>query len=192
MRGWPLGASLVCRGENLFFTREGTQGEADSVWCLQMAAPRIAAGLLMYRTHGGGLEVFLVHPGGPYFQRRDAGVWGIPKGAPEGEETLLEAAKREFLEETGFPVYEPLIPLGEIVQKGGKRVHCWAFEADLGHLRMVSNPCRIEWPPRSGQWQEFPEADQGRYFTPEEAKNKIIPEQFAFVERLLKIKGVYA
>ena len=154
-----------------------------------MATARVAAGLLMYRTTGKGLEVFLVHPGGPYFRKRDAGVWGIPKGAPEGNETLLEAAKREFREETGFPVREPLRELGMVVQKGGKRVHCWAFEADVGDRRMASNPCRIEWPPRSGKWLEFPEADQGRYFTVGEARNKIIPEQFAFVERLTSVEG---
>ena len=163
--------------------------DGGSVWWLHMATGRVAAGLLMYRTTGKGLEVFLVHPGGPYFRNRDAGVWGIPKGAPEEDETLLEAAKREFLEETGFPVYEPLLELGMVVQKGGKRVYCWAFEADLAHLRMVSNFCQIEWPPRSGKWLKFPEADEGRYFTLDEAKGKIIPEQFAFVERLAAVKG---
>lgn len=185
-------------GENLFFS--GSIGAHAPVLRMECRMPpaTYSAGLLMYRyaqrDHSdlgkGGVEVFLVHPGGPFFQGRDVGVWSIPKGAPQEEETLLDTAKREFLEETGFPIFDPLVDLGQIEQKGGKIVYAWAFEADLAPARMVSNRFRMEWPPGSGEWQEYPEVDRGAYFSPEIAMQKMMPAQFPFVERLLAAERV--
>src|SRR5215469_10098647 len=134
--------------------------------------PRRSAGLIMYRRVNG-LEVFLVHPGGPYFAKKDLGAWTIPKGEYLEGEPALEAAKREFQEETGFPVSKPFLELGSITQKGGKIVTAWAFEGNCDPAKMISNHCEIEWPARSGRMIEIPEADRGAWFSIDEAKDRI-------------------
>jgi predicted NUDIX family NTP pyrophosphohydrolase len=140
----------------------------------------------MYRLEGNQhlLEVLLVHPGGPYWKRRDAGVWTIPKGNVEAGEDILAAAIREFTEETGLVPEGPFISLGEITQRSGKRVHGWAFRGtcDPGSIR--SNTFEIEWPPNSGRRESFPEVDKAAFFTVAMAKQKILPAEEPFVNRL--------
>ena len=130
------------------------------------------------------LEVFLVHPGGPHFAKKDFGAWTIPKGEYLEDEPALEAAKREFQEETGFPVSKPFLDLGSITQKGGKIVTAWAFEGDCDPAKMISNLCEVEWPPRSGLMIEIPEADRGAWFSIDEAKEHIKETQIPLLERL--------
>jgi predicted NUDIX family NTP pyrophosphohydrolase len=148
--------------------------------------PVTSAGILMYRTGpGGGLEVLLVHPGGPFFRRRDAGVWGIPKGEQAPGEDALVCARREFAEEVGSPVGDgPLIALGEIRQRNGKIVRAWAVAGDLDADAIVSNTFRLEWPPRSGREREFPEVDRAGWFGPGAAAEKMIAAQLPLVHRL--------
>lgn len=141
-----------------------------------------SAGLLMYRKNNNKLEVFLVHPGGPYFKNKDEGVWTIPKGEIESEESIFEAAKREFQEETGIRPTGNFIPLDTVKQKGGKIIHAWAFEGDMSTFK--SNYFEMEWPPRSGRKQKFPEVDKALFFTIAEATRKINPAQIVFLERL--------
>ncbi len=131
------------------------------------------------------LEVFLVHPGGPFFAKKDFGAWTIPKGEYLEDELPLEAAKREFQEETGFPVSKPFLDLGSITQKGGKIVSAWAFEGNCEPAKMISNHCEIEWPPRSGRMIEIPEADRGAWFTIGDAKERIKETQIPLLDRLL-------
>src|SRR2546423_1134760 len=119
--------------------------------------PRLSAGLLMYRFRDGELQVFLVHPGGPYFARKDEDSWTIPKGEPDPGEDLLAAAQREFQEETGIAPAGPFTPLTPVKQKGGKVVHAWAFEGDCEGKAVVSNTFTMEWPPGSGRQAAFPE-----------------------------------
>ena len=137
-----------------------------------------------------GLEVFLAHPGGPYFRNKDDGAWSIPKGLCGDAEDLLAAARREFAEEIGLVVAEPLIPLGSIVQRGKKRVHAWAFRghAPAGFVPH-SNDFEIEWPPRSGHKQRFPEVDRAQFFDVERARQKLNPGQLPFLDRLLSHLG---
>jgi predicted NUDIX family NTP pyrophosphohydrolase len=132
------------------------------------------------------LEVFLVHPGGPHFAKKDLGIWTIPKGEYLKGELPLDAAKREFQEETGFPVSEPFLYLDSITQKGGKIVTAWAFEGDCDPAKMISNLCEVEWPPRSGRIIEIPEADRGAWFTIDEAKEHIKETQIPLLDRLLR------
>ena len=132
------------------------------------------------------LEVFLVHPGGPHFAKKDLGIWTIPKGEYLKGELPLDAAKREFQEETGFPVSEPFLYLDSITQKGGKIVTAWAFEGDCDPAKMISNLCEVEWPPRSGRIIEIPEADRGAWFTIDEAKKHIKETQIPLLDRLLR------
>ncbi|MFN3404889.1 MAG: NUDIX domain-containing protein [Cytophagaceae bacterium] len=147
----------------------------------------ISAGLLMYRLCQGAPEVFLVHPGGPYFKNKNEGYWTIPKGEPEKDEEYEAAAKREFFEETGIVPVEPLISLGAAKQKGGKWVHCWTFECNDSNIRFVSSVnFELEWPPRSGKKAAFPEVDKGEFFIIQEAKKKINPAQAVFLDRLLQ------
>src|ERR1700744_3961837 len=113
--------------------------------------PRRSAGLIMYRHKPHGLEIFLVHPGGPFFVNKDVGAWTIPKGEYADDEAPLRAARREFQEETGFTASEPFLDLGSIKQAGGKIVAAWAFEGDCDPEKLISNHCQIEWPPRSGR-----------------------------------------
>jgi predicted NUDIX family NTP pyrophosphohydrolase len=153
-----------------------------------MAAKRSAkqsAGLLMYRKAEHGLEVFLAHPGGPLFARKDEGIWTIPKGEPNQAEDLLACAIREFAEETGIkPAAEHYLPLGSVQQKSGKLVHCWAFEGAWNGEPIVSNSFEMEWPPRSGRRQRFPEIDRAAFFPLAEAERKLLPAQCTFLECL--------
>ena len=140
----------------------------------------------MYYKQNQDLQIFLVHPGGPFFKNKDEGIWTIPKGLPDEGEDQLSAAIREFEEETGISVEaDTFIPLGSVVQRGGKAVFCWAFEADTNEaIEIKSNYFDLEWPPKSGRMQQFPEMDKGAFFKPDEAKIKINPAQAAFIERL--------
>lgn len=143
-----------------------------------------SAGILLYRLANNLPEVFLVHPGGPFFRNKDIGFWTVPKGEPNAAEALIETAFREFQEETGFlPEGNPkaLLP---IVQKGGKQVHCWALEGDLDPSLLRSNTFELEWPPKSGEWNSFPEIDRGEWFSLAEAKKKINQMQVSFLEQL--------
>ena len=146
--------------------------------------PTISAGMLMYRIRAGSPEVFLVHPGGPWWRNKDAGAWTIPKGQIEGGEEPLGAARREFLEETGLQPAEPFHELGGVRQKAGKLVYAWAFEGDCDPAACTSNTFEMEWPVRSGKWVSFPEIDRAEFFSPEEARKKINPAQRVFLDRL--------
>ena len=148
---------------------------------------RTSAGILLHRRHGPHLEVLLGHPGGPFSAARDEGHWTIPKGEVEPDEELLSVGLREFAEETGHPVPDgPRVPLGWIRQKGGKVVHAWAVEGDLEPAHARSNTFSMEWPPRSGVLQEFPEIDRVAWFTIEDARARIKDAQAAFLDRLLE------
>jgi predicted NUDIX family NTP pyrophosphohydrolase len=150
---------------------------------------KVSAGLLLYRLDGDDVEFLLVHPGGPFWQNKDKGVWSIPKGEfdPETEEPLT-AALREFTEELGHePPSGPYTDLGEITQKAGKRVLAWAAQGDLDPSTVVSNTFTMEWPPKSGQTTEFPEIDRATWFSRKEAKTAINPAQIPFLERLLLV-----
>jgi predicted NUDIX family NTP pyrophosphohydrolase len=144
-----------------------------------------SAGLALYRLRDGKLEVLLVHPGGPFWQKRDDGVWSIPKGEVAVHEVGIDAARREFQEELGVAAPEgDLTPLGTVRQTGGKIVHAWAARGDLDVTRSTSNMFVIEWPPRSGKMQEFPEVDRAAWFDPASARRKLLPAQRAFIDRL--------
>jgi predicted NUDIX family NTP pyrophosphohydrolase len=140
-----------------------------------------SAGLLMFRRRWE-LEVFLVHPGGPFWAKKDA--WTIPKGEYDPPEEPLEAAQREFTEETGFEARGPFIPLGETRQPSGKIVTAWAFEGDCDPASLKSNTCMVEWPPRSGKQLEIPEVDRGAWLTIGQARPKIFKGQEKFLDRL--------
>ena len=148
---------------------------------------RRSAGLLLYRPAGDGLELLLVHPGGPFWAKRDAGAWSLPKGEYADGDDPLAAARREFEEETGaVPPAGEAMELGSVTQKNGKRVIAWAVEGDLDTGAIASNTFTMEWPPRSGRQQEFPEVDRAGWFDPETAREKLNPAQAAFVDRLLE------
>ena len=148
----------------------------------------VAAGLLMFRKRNGQHEFFLVHPGGPFYKNKDEGVWSIPKGLPDKGEDLLDAACREFTEETGLTASPPYLPLDTIKQKGGKLVHAWAFEGTWDEAAGIkSNSFKLEWPPKSGKFQEFPEQDNAAWFTYHEAVDKINPAQLVLLERLIAL-----
>ena len=146
--------------------------------------PKQAAGLLLYRVRNGGLEVFLVHPGGPFWAKKDAAAWSIPKGEFEPGEDPLAAAQREFTEETGFTARGPFVPLGPLRTSGGKTIHAFVAEAEFDPTKIVSNPFQLEWPPRSGRMAEFPEVDRAGWFPLEVAKEKIHRGQFDLLTRL--------
>jgi predicted NUDIX family NTP pyrophosphohydrolase len=148
-----------------------------------------SAGLLIYRFREDKPEVFLVHPGGPFWKNKDAGAWSLPKGEYDDEEDALETAIREVEEETGFRAEGNLIELTAIVQKGGKAVCAWAVEGNPDPSKLVSNTFEIEWPPSSGKKKLFPEVDRAAWFPPEEAVEKIIPAQGAFIRELLTLLG---
>lgn len=148
-----------------------------------------SAGLLMYRIIGKRLEVFLIHMGGPYFAGKDAGAWSIPKGEYDHDEDPFDAAKREFLEETGFRAEGSFVRLSDIRQPGGKLVSVWSFAGDCDPKNIVSNTFSIEWPPRSGKMREFPEADRGDWFTLSTAKQKIVKGQIPFLDELAEKLG---
>jgi predicted NUDIX family NTP pyrophosphohydrolase len=146
-----------------------------------------SAGILLYRDAGGAREVLLVHPGGPFWARRDAGSWSIPKGEYGDEEDPRACALREFEEETGTPLPPgELVDLGGVKQKGGKLVQAWAAEGDLDAGAVRSNAFTMEWPPRSGRTAEFPEIDRAGWFDVDTAREKLVPAQAAFVDRLLE------
>jgi predicted NUDIX family NTP pyrophosphohydrolase len=145
-----------------------------------------SAGILLYRNINNQFEVFLVHPGGPFFTNKDEGVWTIPKGEFLDDEDPLLAARREFLEETGQKlVSEKFIELSPIKQKSGKTVVAWGVEGDIDPDIIVSNLFEIEWPPKSGKQASFPEVDRAAWFTPEVAKTKINPAQIPLIDELL-------
>jgi predicted NUDIX family NTP pyrophosphohydrolase len=146
-----------------------------------------SAGLLLYRIRKAGIEVLLVHPGGPYWKNKDEGGWSIPKGEFLPEEDPLAAARREFFEETGVAIEGELRALKPLRQPGGKTVHAWAVEADLDPATIVSNTFEIEWPPRSGRLQSFPEIDRGAWFSLPEARRKILRGQVPLLEELAQM-----
>ncbi len=149
--------------------------------------PRTSAGFLLYRLTDHGPEVLVVHPGGPFWTNKDAGAWSIPKGEYGDDEDPQAAARRELAEELGsLPALGEPIDLGEVKQPGGKIVHAWAAEGDFDPATLHSNTFEMQWPPRSGQMQEFPEVDRAEWFTPDEAREKINPAQAAFIDRLLE------
>jgi predicted NUDIX family NTP pyrophosphohydrolase len=143
-----------------------------------------SAGLLMYRQNGGALQVLLAHPGGPYWRNKDEGAWTLPKGEYDESEEALAAALREFAEETGFAPAPPYLPLGDVVQKSGKRISAWAFAGDGDPAQLRCNTFEMEWPPRSGKMQSFPEIDRIEWFGLEDARRKMIPAQRALLDRL--------
>ena len=147
---------------------------------------------MMYRRNGANLEVFLVHPGGPFFRNKDEGYWSIPKGEPDEGEDLFDTARREFGEETGFPLPNgaTFIPLGQVKQKAGKVVHAWAFEGDCDPDKIVCNTFRMQVPPGSGQWRTFPEVDKASFFDVATAREKINSAQAEFLDRLVEILGI--
>jgi predicted NUDIX family NTP pyrophosphohydrolase len=148
-----------------------------------------SAGILLFRYVEGALEVLLVHPGGPFWVRCDAGAWSIPKGLVGENESLLEAAHREFREETGFDADGELIALGSLRQPSGKIVHAWALQKDIDAAKVLSNTFTLEWPRHSGVQQTFPEVDKAAWFALPQARRKIIKGQAAFLDRLLESTG---
>jgi predicted NUDIX family NTP pyrophosphohydrolase len=145
-----------------------------------------SAGILLYRKTDNQLQLFLVHPGGPFFKNKDLGAWSIPKGEFLDNEDALTAAKREFEEETGLPVTGKFIPLNPVTLKSGKKVYGWALEGDINHETIVSNLFEIEWPPKSGKKQSFPEIDRAGWFDTETAKQKINEAQVGFIDELVE------
>ena len=146
-----------------------------------------SAGLLLYRRNGGRLEVLLVHPGGPYWHRRDVGAWSIPKGEIEGDETEETAARREFAEELGYRPLGKSVPLGEAKQPSGKLVTIFALLGDWEPGGLVSSSFEIEWPPRSGRKQQYPEVDRAEWFSLDIARDKILKGQAVFLDRLAEL-----
>lgn len=147
----------------------------------------VSAGLLLYRRAPHGLEVFLAHPGGPFWRQRDAGAWTIPKGVVNEGEELLTAACREFEEETGLKPQPPFVSLGSVRQRSGKHVHAWAWEGDADASRVTSNTMQAEWPRGSGTWITFPEVDRCEWFDLRMARTKLLAAQAELVERLERV-----
>ncbi len=149
--------------------------------------PRQSAGILLYRQHEGNLEVFLVHPGGPFWAKKDAGAWSIPKGefSPDGDDALT-AARREFQEETGQEIGGEFRPMAPLKQSAAKMVYAWAVRGNIDPRTIRSNTFTIEWPPRSGKQQSFPEVDRGEWFTLHEARVKMLKGQTPFLDELEK------
>ena len=152
--------------------------------CYAVRMARKSAGLVMYRIRGGALEVLLVHLGGPFWAKKDAGAWFIPKGEIDPGEDELAAARREFEEETGFKPVGPFLTLGSVRHKSGKTVTAWAFEGDCDPSALKSDTFKIEWPPRSGKQSEFPEVDRAAFFSLDAAREKMHPAEFEFFVRL--------
>ncbi len=149
--------------------------------------PRQSAGILLFRFNGAILELFLVHPGGPFWAKKDDGAWSIPKGEFTEDEDALSAAKREFFEETGVHVDGTFTPLGSVKQPGGKVVHVWAHQRDCDPSTIKSNTFVLEWPPGSGKEQEFPEVDRAAWFGIPAAREKLLKGQMVFIDRLVDI-----
>lgn len=149
-----------------------------------VASGRRSAGILLYRRRAGAIEVFLVHPGGPFWRNRDAGAWSIPKGEYDEPENALDAARREFGEETGFPLEGDPVPLEPVRQRAGKLVHAWAVEGDCDAAAVKSNLFAMEWPFRSGRMAQFPEVDRAAWFALDEARRRILPAQAPLLDQL--------
>ena len=148
-------------------------------------AKKRSAGILMYRREGEDVLLLLVHPGGPYWAKKDFGSWSIPKGECAEDEDALAAARREFAEETGCKPEGEFQPLGEIIQSGGKHVVAWAVSGDFDPQTLTSNRFEMEWPPRSGQIRSFPEIDRAAWFTVAEARKRLLHAQTTLIDRLL-------
>ena len=154
-----------------------------------MPSPR-SAGILLFRQHGGSIEILLIKPGGPFWRNKDAGAWMIPKGEIEPGETAAEAAIREFEEETGIALQQVPFPLATVRQAGGKVVEAFAAEGDLDPAKIRSIEFELEWPPRSGRMQRFPEAAEARWMTPSKARAMMLPSQLPLLDALeAKLKG---
>ncbi len=151
--------------------------------------PQRSAGILLYRRRGPDVEVLLVHPGGPFWARKDDGAWSIPKGVYEPGEDPLAAARREFEEETGARPEGEAVPLGSFRQSAAKIVDVWAVEGDFDPAGLESNTFTMEWPPRSGNMREVPEVDRAEWFTPEAASRKLLKGQRPVIEALLRHLG---
>ena len=181
---------MAWEGKRLFTPakqrREVRTREAREIY-FTCRMPKQSAGLLVYRVRGTALEVFLVHPGGPFWAGKDAGAWSIPKGEFAPEEDPLDAARREFTEETGVVANGPFAALGTIRQSGGKTIHAFLAAADFDAATIVSNTFQLEWPPRSGRLAEFPEVDRAGWFPLEAAAQKINAAQ---AELLTRMRGV--
>ncbi len=145
-----------------------------------------SAGVLLYRFIKNSMEIFLVHPGGPFWKNKDKGSWSIPKGEFKDDEDALDAAKREFCEETGSNISGQFIKFSPIKQKSGKLIFCWAVQGDIDKEEIRSNTFELEWPPHSGAKQEFPEIDKSGWFNVTKAKEKIIPAQAALIDELME------
>lgn len=143
----------------------------------------------MYRRRSGALQVLLVHPGGPFWTKRDLGAWTIPKGEVAQGEDPLATARREFEEETSLRANGPFLPLGSVTQKAGKVVHAWAFEGDCDPALVESNTFEVEWPPRSGKWRSFPEVDRAEWFSLEDARVKLNAAQTSLLDALVRLAG---
>ncbi|SEF08458.1 NUDIX domain-containing protein [Jiangella alba] len=153
-------------------------------------AGKQSAGILLHRDGAGGVEVLLGHMGGPFWAKKDAGAWSLPKGEYEPDETPEAAARREFTEELGLPVPDgELVELGTVKQSGGKTVTAWALRGDLDPAAVVPGTFELEWPPRSGRTQEFPEVDRVEWFPLDVAREKIVKAQAAFLDRLAAALG---
>jgi predicted NUDIX family NTP pyrophosphohydrolase len=148
---------------------------------------RISAGILLFRLVDNQLEFFLVHPGGPFFKNKDEGHWTIPKGEPNMDEEISNCALREFREETGFSISGPMYELSPVKQKGGKIVHAWAMKGNVDASRLISNMFELEWPPKSGRMQQFPEIDKASWFIEGRAIQKINPAQQSFIKEAVMI-----
>jgi predicted NUDIX family NTP pyrophosphohydrolase len=151
--------------------------------------PQLSAGILLYHLNPAGCEVLLVHPGGPFWTRKDDGAWSIPKGLIDPGEDHAAAARREFFEETGIAPPGELVPLGSHKQPGGKTVIAFALEGELDPADIRSNTFAMEWPPRSGRQQDFPEIDRADWFKPEEARRKLLKGQVPILDALLAMLG---
>ncbi len=163
--------------------------KGDSAAPERFLMPKRSAGILMYRRSGEGVELLLIHPGGPFWARKDRGAWSIPKGEYAPPEDPQAVALREFEEETGLALRGALRPLGELVQPGRKVVTAFALEGDFDPARLKSNTFELEWPPRSGRKAQFPEVDRAAWFSPEEAREKILSGQRDFIDRLIAALG---
>lgn len=151
---------------------------------------KLSAGIVLYRLRGGALEIFLVHPGGPFWKNKDLGSWSIPKGEYEPDEDALSVAQREFEEEIGCAIPAGnLVPLGEIRQPSGKVVSAWALEGDCAAEPIHSNTFTLEWPPKSGRLEEFPEVDRAGWFAYHAANEKVLPGQRGFLEKVALLVG---
>lgn len=145
-----------------------------------------SSGILLFRFSGVDIEIFLVHPGGPYWMKKDLLSWSIPKGEFIDGELPLVAALREFEEETGIKISGEFIELTPVRQKGGKQIYCYACEGNIDAAKIVSNSFNMEWPPKSGKYGSFPEIDRGGWFSVNEARLKIIEAQSAFIDELIE------